>query len=548
MDKFFGDPELATGLGLNQVRYNIGGSDLAARDAHFLRPGGFVQAYLPKPADTSAPAAYDWTADATQRRVLAAAKQRGVQFVQAFANSPPWWMTVSGSVTGSKTGKTDNLRADQFDAFAAYLARVCQQFHSVWNVTFDSVTPLNEPVADWWKFGNQQEGCHFDRSSQSRIVGLTGKALQTLGLPIGVSAAEENWVDDTLSSTSAYSKDDLDQVTVVTTHTYNGRPGQRQALSKFAASHGKRLWASEYGDGDTSGLTLAKRITLDLNEGNFSVWTLWQVADLDNSLTVSSGWGLTAAAYCGCDHGADCECRPPPPQCIGEKDSWKPTWSHDPHAACQQWSVNSQWGALKDGETLVEACQSDFAKGSCALTCCEAIPPGSGRTSKEGYAGADGTVGAFAIRKSFHAYRQFTAHIRPGSTIIAPRRSSQNQTVENEPSLLAALDPRGRPVLVYTNDQPASVRIALPLAGVPSALLQEEQDREQVLCAAVHVTSETHDSQRIGEERLVKLQGAWKHNNGDDGEATPQSQPTHELQTVLLPRSVTTFVVDVCST
>jgi hypothetical protein len=30
-------------------------------------------------------------------------------------------------------------------------------------------------------------------------------------------------------------------------------------------------------DGDVSGVTLGKRITLDLNEGNFSVWTLWQV-------------------------------------------------------------------------------------------------------------------------------------------------------------------------------------------------------------------------------------------------------------------------------
>ena len=65
-------------------------------------------------------------------------------------------------------------------------------------------------------------------------------------------------------------------MTVLTTHTYNGRPGQRQALSKFAAAHGKRLWASEYGDGDSTGLELAARITLDLNEMNASMWTLWQ--------------------------------------------------------------------------------------------------------------------------------------------------------------------------------------------------------------------------------------------------------------------------------
>ena len=44
-----------------------------------------------------------------ERRVLSAAKARGVRYVQAFANSPPYWMTVSGSVTGSKSGATDLL-------------------------------------------------------------------------------------------------------------------------------------------------------------------------------------------------------------------------------------------------------------------------------------------------------------------------------------------------------------------------------------------------------------------------------------------------------
>jgi O-glycosyl hydrolase len=541
MDKFFGDPATSGGLGLNQVRYNIGGSDVAAGDGHFLRPGGFVQTYLPEPENPSATAVYDWTADSTQRRVVAAAKKRGVQYVQAFANSPPWWMTVTGSVTGSKNGKTDNLRADQFDAFADYLARVCQHFHSAWNVTFDSVTPLNEPVTDWWKLGKSQEGCHFDRSSQSRIVGLTAKALKSLSLPIGVSAAEENWVDDTLGSVSAYAKDDLEQVTLITTHTYNGRPGQRQALSSFAATHGKRLWASEYGDGDTSGLTLAKRITLDLNEGNFSVWTLWQVADLDNSLTVKSGWGLTAATYCGCEHGESCECRPPPPQCAAKKDTWTPSWSHDPHAACQQWSVNTQWGALKGGQTLAEACRTDFGKDSCALTCCEASPKSE---RLERHADFNGAVGAFAIRKSFYAYRQFTAHIRPGSVIIAqPKWSSQNRSAVTAPVLLAALDPRGRPVLVYTNDHASAIAIAQPLAGMSGTLVRQVQG--EALCAAVHVTSEEYNSEHIGEERLVNMPEAdsWDRRH----EAMSRTQPTHKLQTTLLPYSVTTFVVDVCS-
>ena len=304
MDLFFADPEApGGGLGLTQVRYNIGGSDNAAGDAHFLRAGGFVQTYEPSKGQ------WDWTADgesstlclcvswlvvlheelffaATQRRVLTAAQYRGVRFVQGFSNSPPYWMTVSGSVTGNKDGTKDNLKAGSFDDFAQHLATVTAHFHHDFNITFDSVTPLNEPVTGWWKYGNQQEGCHFDKSSQSRIVGLTGKALRSKGLPadLGVSGPEENRIQDSVSSVEAYRSTDLASLQLITTHTYNGASGSREALSRLASKEGKRLWASEYGDGDVSGLTLAARITTDLNKLNCSVWTLWQVVGLELSV------------------------------------------------------------------------------------------------------------------------------------------------------------------------------------------------------------------------------------------------------------------------
>lgn len=42
----------------------------------------------------------------------------------------------------------------------------------------------------------------------------------------------------------------------------------------------------------------ASRIIQDLNGMNCTVWTLWQAADLDNSLS-PDGWGLVATSYCG---------------------------------------------------------------------------------------------------------------------------------------------------------------------------------------------------------------------------------------------------------
>ena len=132
-----------------------------------------MQSYSPGPGQ------WDWAADSTQRRVLGAALARGVRYVQAFANSPPWWMTVTGSATGSRDGTTDNLRPEQFAPFATYLANVTARFRAEWGVTFDSVTPLNEAANGWWKAGGSQEGCHFSPSSESRVVALLGQQLRT---------------------------------------------------------------------------------------------------------------------------------------------------------------------------------------------------------------------------------------------------------------------------------------------------------------------------------------------------------------------------------
>ena len=192
MDLFF-DKE--GGLGLNQVRYNIGGGSPDDTSKETYRAGGSVEAFQPS-ADT-----WDWSADATQRRVLTAAKARGVQYVQAFANSPPSWMTVSGTATGSANGTTDNLRADHFDAFAEYLGQVAHHFKTEWGITFDSVAPLNEAAGGWWQAGNQQEGCHFDAESESKITLLLGKVLARLGVHgCGVSGPEENSIDASIST------------------------------------------------------------------------------------------------------------------------------------------------------------------------------------------------------------------------------------------------------------------------------------------------------------------------------------------------------------
>jgi O-glycosyl hydrolase len=87
-DTFFG----TNGLRINVVRYNIGGS---AIDQPGMNPGKLVESYI------NADGSYDWTRDANQRWMLSAAIARGANILEAWSDSPPWFMTTNGDVRGA---------------------------------------------------------------------------------------------------------------------------------------------------------------------------------------------------------------------------------------------------------------------------------------------------------------------------------------------------------------------------------------------------------------------------------------------------------------
>ncbi len=276
MDKAF-DP--VKGLGLNIVRYNIGGGENPEHSS-FMAFRAAVPGYEPTPG------VWDWTADANQRWVLKEAIKRGANQLEAFSNSPPWWMTRSGSVTGNHGG-TDNLKPEDDAAFGDYLATVVKHFHDDWGITFRDVEPLNEPIAMWWTYGGAshgQEGCHVDRPHQNDVVKATEAALarQNIGYTT-TTASDESFVSDAILTFGAYDATALKGLTKINTHSYSG--GNRAQLSQSASSHGKDLWLSEYGEGDASGMQLSRQILTDVNGLHPSAWVYWQVVD-------GGGWGL----------------------------------------------------------------------------------------------------------------------------------------------------------------------------------------------------------------------------------------------------------------
>ena len=276
------DPE--TGLGYNIFRYNIGGGDDPSHD--HMREYGDMPGFL------SENGTWDWTADARQTAVLTRLASTGQDVIlEAFSNSPPYWMTYSGCSSGSVDG-SDNLRDDSYDAFADYLTEVVRHYRDELGITFRTLEPMNEPNANWWTADGSQEGCHFGPSSQERIIQAVGAQLDAKGLSeTRVSASDENSMNDAFSIISGYDATTFGFIEQINVHSYAG--SQRAELQQLAASAGKRLWQSESGPLGVSGLDtntqaaifMAGRIIQDLRELRPAAWIDWQTVDTSNPWT-----------------------------------------------------------------------------------------------------------------------------------------------------------------------------------------------------------------------------------------------------------------------
>ncbi|KAF4315719.1 hypothetical protein BBO99_00007752 [Phytophthora kernoviae] len=164
--------------------------------------------------------------------MLSLAITNGVNIVEAYSNSPPWWMTKNRATAGGDKGGEDNLLPESYGQFALYLATVVSEAKTRWDINFTYVAPFNKPM------------------SNVSVMETAGK---------------------------------------VNTHGYDGqevyRGVDRAALKKLAANSNLGRWDSKYGDDDGSGLTLAQSITLDINELGVSAFVYGQVLN-------SGGLGL----------------------------------------------------------------------------------------------------------------------------------------------------------------------------------------------------------------------------------------------------------------
>jgi O-glycosyl hydrolase len=265
------------GLGYNVFRYNIGGGDAPAHD--------HMGTNREMPGFQASTGTWDFEADARQTAVLARlwAKGRDV-IIEAFSNSPPYWMTKSGCASGNSDG-SNNLKDDAYDDFATYLVTVTKHYRDVLGITFRTLEPMNEPNANWWKANGGQEGCHFSASNQQQIIKALAAELGAQGVTeTRVSASDENSMDDAYAIMSGYDTATLAALAQMNVHSYSG--SQRTQVRQLATSKGKRLWQSESGPlsvelatNTDAAIFMAGRIIQDLRELAPEAWIEWQVVD-----------------------------------------------------------------------------------------------------------------------------------------------------------------------------------------------------------------------------------------------------------------------------
>lgn len=283
------------GLGLNIARYNLGASSWNSVGGQTMAASPNIPSYKQIEAywqdwnnEDPTSSAWDWTADANQRAMLVKATQRGATS-ELFANSPVWWMCKNHNPSGAADGG-NNLQTWNYRQHASHLAAVALYAKNNWGVNFATVDPFNEPSSSWWTATGTQEGCHIDSTVQSAVLPYMRSELDKRGLTgVKISASDETNYDTARSTWAAFSSSTKALVNQVNVHGYQGSGGRRDLLyTDVVTTSGKKLWNSETGDKDGTGLTMASNLCYDFRWLHPTAWVYWQVMD------PTAGWAMIA--------------------------------------------------------------------------------------------------------------------------------------------------------------------------------------------------------------------------------------------------------------
>jgi len=248
------------GIGLSCWRFNIGGG---------INPK-ITNSWRTAETFEASPGEYDWTRQRNERWFLAAAKQRSVPQFLAFVNSPPGRMTRNGLTFCERDGSTTNLKPGFEGQYARYLADILDHFHSnpdeAERITFDYVSPVNEPQWDW--AGHSQEGNRASNVDIKRIIRAVATELERRRLPTEIAALESGSLPDMWhldeKATARWGSDYGNYI-----DAFIGDPSVNGLLSG-------RLGYHAYGSDLISGPLANNRKQLGEKMKQYPSWKLWQ--------------------------------------------------------------------------------------------------------------------------------------------------------------------------------------------------------------------------------------------------------------------------------
>lgn len=262
---------------------------------------------------------YDWTKQAGQRWFLQAAKSRGVDKFMAFTVSPPVQMTLNGKAF-SPQKLNMNIKAGMLPDYANFLVETIDNLQRNEGITFDYLSPINEPQWDWMAGSNgqqSQEGTPATNQEMYDFTKLLSDKLKAKSLKTEIvlgEAAQLNYLyenvngenrDDQINAffggSSSTNISQLPNVKkVISGHSYftswpiNDMISYREKLnSRVKQMGGLKYWQTEYsilesgineipgGSGNQrdlgikSALFVARTIHNDIAVANASSWQWW---------------------------------------------------------------------------------------------------------------------------------------------------------------------------------------------------------------------------------------------------------------------------------
>ena len=173
-----GNPE---GIGLSIWRFNLSAGSTDLGDDNLIGLSRSGECFL------NADGSYDWTKLEGQRWFINAAKERGVEKLLAFPNSPPVYYTRNGQGFAPEGVIHLNLKPGYMDDYAKFMAEVMEHFNDE-GIFFDYLSPVNEPQWNW--NGHSQEGTPAMNEEIHALVLYLSKELSSRNLKTQVIITE----------------------------------------------------------------------------------------------------------------------------------------------------------------------------------------------------------------------------------------------------------------------------------------------------------------------------------------------------------------------